>query len=184
MNVTWNLQIETGASNPTWNSRTIFGAFTRVTRYWNVSFQQVSKSPVMPIVLRRSLSYPMSVTGRTINVNSKYRWVNQDQALLALVHELGHWFSGNKNHAPQNGANVMQPTLGDPYINFSQVDAQWFSKLKWRSSLLPWTEPNHWRPMRADDSMEQPYELIHLPCNHSWCDTIFSMFNRTTQEWV
>ena len=184
MNVTWNLQIERGAVNPTWHSSTIFQAMTRVTRYWSVTFTQVGSRPMMPIILRKSGKWPMWYSGGTINVAGNYRWHNRDQSVLAMVHEMGHWFSRSGAHAPQTGANVMQPTLGDPYINFSTADAAWFSRLAWRSGLRPWMESNQWRPMRAGESMEPEFCHVHMPCESQWWSGVLGLFSRKTQEWV
>jgi len=186
MNITWNLQIERGASNPTWHSATIFQAMTRVTRYWAVSFRQVGSRPMMPIVLRKSGKWPMWCSGGVISVAGNYKWHNRDQSVLAMAHEIGHWLDGSRNrHASQTGTNVMQPSLGDPYINFSQIDSEWFKRLAWRSNLRPWAEPDYWRPVRAGGTIEpEDYCMVHMPCETQWWRGLMDVFSFKKQEWV
>jgi hypothetical protein len=165
MNITWNLQIESGASNPSFNSRMIFQAFARIERYWNVRFVQVSRSPMLRFVLtrqRRDPSWSAWTSGRSIYIPSTYRFANDYVTTAVLVHEIGHAF-GSVQHAPPG--NVMGAMIVDPFLQFTEYDSRFWFKFQWRSGLRPWQEPNKWRPMRVGDVVESPMQDVHFGCD-------------------
>jgi hypothetical protein len=172
MRITWNLQIERGAANASFNSKVIFRAFNRIARYWNVQFVQVSRNPYMRFLLTTKQPNPTWAawtSGRTVNIG-RFRFASDAQAEFVMVHELGHVFGGSQ-HAPSG--HVMSPSVEDVYRNFTQLDTHWF-RLPMRGTPKPWSEPNHWRPVvRADEAMPNLYEFGMQPCNvghGSWSD--------------
>jgi hypothetical protein len=113
--ITWNLQVERGARAVNWSAKSIFPAFERITRYWNVNFVQVSSVNCrMPIVLttRTWGKAAMWTSGNRIYVPASFRWASYDLSVAAMVHEIGHVFGGS-NHAM--AGNLMAANLSDPY---------------------------------------------------------------------
>jgi hypothetical protein len=162
--ITWNLQVERGARAVNWSAKSIFPAFERITRYWNVNFVQVaSVNCRMPIVLttRTWGKAAMWTAGNRIYVPASFRWASYDLSVAALVHEIGHVFGGS-NHAM--AGNLMAANLSDPYLNFTITDAFWFRAFAWRGNLRPWSEPNRWRPLKSNVT---PDEHGEVSCKHS-----------------
>jgi hypothetical protein len=166
--ITWNLQIERGASNASFNSKVIFRAFNRIARYWNVQFVQVSRNPYMRFLLTTKQPNPTWAawtSGRTVNIG-RFKFASDAQAEFVMVHELGHVFGGSQ-HAPSG--HVMSPSVEDVYRNFTQLDTHWF-RLPMRASPKPWNEPGHWRYIPGLNFMRTD---ANDPCNvghGSWSD--------------
>jgi hypothetical protein len=177
--IIWNFAFEknTDKQGGNWSVKSIHPAFGKITRYWNVNFQQVqSGKPSMQIILTnasRGASVPMWQSGKNIYASAKYKWVNPDQMILALVHEIGHWLINGGGHIKQPG-HVMSEVLGDPYINFSKEDMRWFGGLPWKSNVRPWDaeELNFFRPMRGQ-ALDTPESDVIMNCRSF---SIFDLF--------
>jgi hypothetical protein len=169
--ITWNLQVERGASNASFNSKVIFRAMNRIARYWNVNFVQVSRNPYMRFLLTTKQPNPTWAawtSGRTVNIG-RFRFASDVQAEFVMTHELGHVFGGSQ-HAPSG--HVMSPSVEDVYRNFTQLDTHWF-RLPMRGSPKPWKEPAHWRPMLSIPGPTGIFDAGLQPCNvghGSWSD--------------
>jgi hypothetical protein len=165
--IIWNFAFEknTDKQGGNWSVKSIHPAFGKITRYWNVNFQQVHAS--------RGASVPMWQSGKNIYASAKYKWVNPDQMILALVHEIGHWLVNGGGHIKQPG-HVMSEVLGDPYINFSKDDMRWFGGLPWKSNVRPWDaeELNFFRPMRGQ-ALDTPESDVIMNCKNF---SIFDLF--------
>jgi hypothetical protein len=148
MKILWNFATKPIAQSGNWSIKSIFPAFARITRYWDVQFVQVSRGQHFQILLTNERGNSMWQRGNRIFAQSDYCWINKDQMVLALVHEFGHWLVKGGGHMSQPG-HVMSEVLGDPFINFTQQDMRWFGRLRWKSSLRPWDEPNFWRHTRS-----------------------------------
>jgi hypothetical protein len=179
---TWNLQIEPGATNPTWDRRAIPMALGRISRYFNVTFPQVTRNPWMRVVMTRrhpNKSWAAWTTGRTIYIPQGFRYQSLDQLVFILVHEFGHVFGG-KDHG--KAGDVMEDKIRDVYRNFTQRDYWWFRSLP-QKPVKAWHEPNHWRPFALYDwqALQIKKQLDNpLTCGHgSWLDRIRGMMTRT-----
>jgi hypothetical protein len=198
---TWNLQIEPGATNPTWDRRAIPMALGRISRYFNVTFPQVTRNPWMRVVMTRrhpNKSWAAWTTGRTIYIPQGFRYQSLDQLVFILVHEFGHVFGGSSHG---KSGDVMEDKIRDVYRNFTQNDYWWFRSLP-QKPIKAWTEPNHWRPQQQiEDRMfmallaeewqctvDQLCDYAHgsvgapnITCGHgSWLDRIRGMMTKTT----
>lgn len=144
--ITWLFAKERNTDHATFQAKSIFRAFERLQRYWAVDFQQVTRNAQLTFVLTASKKpNPAWQQGRSIFLSANYKWINHEQAVLAVVHEIGHWLVNGGGHVKSPGF-VMSEVIGDPFINFMQADMRWFSGLPWSSKLRPWDEPNYFRP--------------------------------------
>jgi hypothetical protein len=174
--INWNFAHEKNTSHATWSVLSIKPAFEKIQRYWNVEFIQVSKNARLQIILTnssRGKNVPMWQNGRRIFASAAYKWVNPDQMVLALVHEIGHWLVNGGGHIKQPG-HVMSEVLGDPYVNFSKEDMRWFGRLPWKSKTRPWDaeEINFFRPMRGQ-TLDISNPNVIMNCNNF---SIFGLF--------
>ncbi len=184
--ITWNFVSEKNAEKQggNWSVKSIYPAFGKIKRYWNVNFQQEmrNKKPQLQIIFTnttRHHSVPMWQSGKNIYVSAKYVWVNPDQMILALVHEIGHWLVNGGGHIKQSG-HVMSEVLGDPYINFTQQDLRWFGGLPWKSNLRPWdsTEINVFRIAKSANPIDNQFLDVKMNCSSlTLVETISSWFN-------
>lgn len=191
MNYTWNLQLEKNIKvSPSWNSKCIFEAINRITRYWNVTFQQVTANPMFRIVITSRSPNPTWAawtSGNTIYINHKYTFMNFAQSVFVLVHEMGHIFRSGNIHAA-DPRNVMFSSITDVYKNFHQQDPSWYN-FSWKSAKRPWNEPNVWRPVVAT-SMLGPtlYDDGNFPClvghRNAWIDRVLDYFTSYRVETV
>lgn len=184
---TWNLQIEPGATNPTWDRRAIPMALARISRYFAASFPQVARNPWMRVAMvswTPNKDWAAWTTGRTIYIWKGYRYRSLQELVAVLVHEFGHVFGGS-SHGGDN--DVMGPYVRDVYRNFTVNDYRWFRSLGIRpATQVPraYDEPNYWRP-KARDSMQMWDQMWlqdnPLTCGHgSWLDRIRGMMTKTT----
>lgn len=144
-NITWNFGFEKGTERSNYKATSIYSAFARLERYWNVSFTQVSKNPQMQIILsnqRKGSGAAMWQNGKRIFVQADFKWPNNDFMAAALVHEIGHWLVNGGGHGT-NG--VMAPVLMYSHINFTLEDMKWFKSLQFKNDLRPWHEENIWK---------------------------------------
>jgi hypothetical protein len=167
MNVTWNLQVERGASNPTFNSKMIFRAMARIQRYWHVNFVQVGSNPYMRFLVTNQQPNPTWAawtSGRTIHIG-RFRFFSDAQLEFVLTHEIGHVFWPGNRHA-NSALNVMYPSVTDVYKNFHLEDLQWY-RLARKAQPNFLNEPNQWRPARTMQWMEsfkgfEPNEILSV----------------------
>lgn len=147
----WRLELDRGAVNSTFDARCIFAAFARITRYFDVRFLQVTGSPSIRFVLttqQKDRSWAAWTSGRTVFVPASFRYQSKDQLTFVLLHELGHVFGGSAHARP---GNIMAPSIGNIYQNFTEVDTAWFRLPFKRGIVKPWQEPNVWRPVKTED---------------------------------
>lgn len=165
MQIRWLMSWNPKSYNKTFNPKSIFNAINRLQRYWNVSFVQVTSRPNLTFNLATTNWGQAAAwySNNVINIPVSYMNFKQDVNIggVILVHEMGHYFGG-PSHA--GNGNVMGPYTVGPYTNFTAVDANWFKKLTWKSSLRPWHEPNFWRPamMGPGDMLDEV--KIEFPC--------------------
>jgi hypothetical protein len=190
--LTWNLQIESGARHATFNSKAILSAFGRFTRYFDVVFPQElrpGRTPWMRLVTtpRRHKSGNPRIaawtTGRSIYFPTAYRFSSFQEIVATITHEMGHVLGGY-NHAPPG--HVMSEVLNDVYLNFTKLDMNWM-RLTQRTSPKPWNEPNVWRPAKMVYDTRTPFEkgfqTIHFG-HGSWSDRWHQLTARTSIEKV
>lgn len=169
--VNWSFGYEKGAQNGpgNWSAGSLSPAFGKITRYWNVNFQQVTKRPDLQVILTnssRGANVPMWQSGKNIYASCRYKWVNPDQMALAFVHEFGHWLVNGGGHIKQSG-HVMSEILGDPHINFSELDMRWFGGLPWKSAKRPWdaTEKNVFRIAKSVEPLDNEFPDVKMSCD-------------------
>ena len=159
LKINWLFAKERNTEQATFQAKSIFNAFYRIQRYWSVDFQQVSSGSQLSFILTNGKKQnPAWQRGKSIYLSANYKWINHEQATLAVVHEIGHWLVNGGGHIKSPGF-IMSEVIGDPYINFTEQDLKWFGKLPWASKIRPWDEPNYFRPKTYS---ENNVENIHL----------------------
>jgi hypothetical protein len=183
--ITWNLQVERGASNPTFNSKMIFRAMERIQRYWHVNFVQVGSNPRMRFLLTKQQPNPTWAawtSGSTVHIG-RFKFVSDAQLEFVLTHEMGHIFWPGNRHA-KSALNVMYPSVTDVYKNFHMEDLQWYRLTK--KSLPDFLkEPDHWRPAKRLAEDHTPFELGFQPCevgHGSWRDWLRGFWQFPVEE--
>jgi hypothetical protein len=162
--ITWLFAKERNTDHSSFQARSIFKAFARIQRYWSVDFQQVNSRANLSIILSANKRpYPAWQQGKSIYFSANYKWINHEQAVLAFIHEFGHWLINGGGHIKNQGF-VMSEIIGDPYINFGKEDMRWFNSLPWSSKLRPWDEPNYFRPLASQ--LKNP-DNINCSCEHN-----------------